>query len=366
MCRDLVSHNGCLYASLGGGSGATEFGQIWVLERDRWRSLSLAGHAGERIGGRSRLVRHGGRVLCGLNYPESRSAEIHVLDAEADAPGPAHINADLAEHGVAAITSLWSVEGTLFVAGTRVIGVGQEPVILAFDAVGARDLTGREVPGGQAFRDAVYYPYCMSVFEGALIIGAFNQPHPRNRVGQVWRWTDDAGWDLISGGAPDDGRWDKDSSSVLAMSVYRGRLIVALMRARQTPPRYSSVWAWDGGAWEPIFGDLEGSPLALATHYNALGVVDGTLYCGIGSFYRDWHTPNLRGCPSLWRLTASGDWGMVGGEGLNGSWKADDFEPGPGGQCPYFYSIIEHAGWVFVATTSRIGGGCAQIWRLSR
>ena len=362
IVRDLQVVGPHLFAAAGGGVVDRQCGGVWRSDGDVWEQLFPLKNDERAVGWRPRLVCHDNALWFAVARPDDELAELwRVKD---DAPELVLRTGEgvLSDYRLTEIACLLSVGGDLYLGGLGQADGEKLVTVLRLGLDGVTNLTDGVIPGAAMFRAATVHPYCIQAFDGGILAGSFNQTHAANRTGQIWRYEAGDGWSLDAGGV-ESGAWvSNQTDAVLAMCEFRGELISSLMRLRGTPPNFSSIWARGASGWRPIFGDLNGTGISHATHFNALTVAGGNLYCGVGCVYEDWDRPDPDAAPSVWRMISDNHWEKVAGDGVAGSWSAADFATPEGLACSYIYCMTEFQGRLVVGTTSRTGGGPTQIW----
>jgi len=126
----------------------------------------------------------------------------------------------------------------------------------------------------------------------------------------VYRY-DGAKWEKI-GGDGINGSWRNPGFTyAFSFASIEGRLVVAMNRHPLVDGNFTSIWAFDGSAWQPV--GLGGVPNRWGEmhNYNAVANYRGRLVVGAGG--------QPAGNATLWALK-EGRFAPVAGRGINGSW----------------------------------------------
>ena len=187
--------------------------------------------------------------------------------------------------------------------------------------------------------------------DGFLYAGLTARPGPT----AVLRY-DGARWEKV-GGDGVNGSWrNAGFTHVLSFASLGGRLVVSMNRHPMVVGDFSSVWSFDGKAWQPVgLGHIP--PLWGHMHsYNAVAAYAGRLVIGAGG--------HPAGNASVWEVEDGTRPIMVGGHGLKGSWGGSDWRAldlPHGGNMDYVYRFAIWRGDLVAGFGD--DPGSAAVWR---
>lgn len=156
---------------------------------------------------------------------------------------------------------------------------------------------------------------------------------------EVWRWNGSS-WTKIGGDGINSG-FSSTYTIVQAMTFSGGKLYAG-MQATNTG---ADVWTWDGTSWTQTGGGYVNNSWG---YYGLQDVESMTksgdyLYAGTGYAYP--------GNAQIWRYDGAA-WKIVGGQGINGSWPANQYEA--------VTSMISFGGKLYVGLGTSRGDG--SVW----
>jgi hypothetical protein len=222
---------------------------------------------------------------------------------------------------------------------------GTEAAVYSYGLGGWQKIAG----AGDVRHTGVYELW--SHTDGFLYAGLIARPGPT----AVMRY-DGARWEKI-GGDGVNGSWrNAGFTHALSFASLNGRLVVSMNRHPMVVGNFSSVWSFDGKAWQPVGLDHI-PPLWGHMHsYNAVAAYAGRLVIGAGG--------HPAGNASVWEIADGTRPVMVGGHGLKGSWGGNEawaLGLSSAGNMDYVYRLVTWRGDLVAGFGD--DPGSAAVWR---
>ena len=353
--RDLVSNGTNLYATIGGGSSEKPIGSLWKNNGKIWERYSIALES-EIIINRPRLFISNDIVyICYIDEFNN----IKIVNFEHNEEISINLN-DFASSDLQKIDlHFFSIVNKIFYLGLSESNIAT-PHVIRSDGHHHENLVSPQFSGSDEFRSATGSPYSICPYQDGIAVGTYNKPDHAKPTGSVWHFSERAGWVLL-GGFGVAGSWTAGATTgVLTLLSKESLLFATLYRMNGTLDAFSSVWKYDGTAWNGFLPGNTDATLTKAIHYNSSCFWKGHYLVGVGSNYSNRAWSNNTG---VWMYSfAAEHWSKIFDPlALSDSEQGDMAIPQSRGQ--YIYAMTPHRDSIVIGLTSWKQEGQSTIWR---
>ncbi len=193
--------------------------------------------------------------------------------------------------------------------------------------------------------DGVNSSWPASTYEGVYAIGTdgtniYAGLGSGNGDGEVWRWNGSS-WTKIGGDGVNNS-WPTNNGDVVNILPNSGTTVYAGV---YDTAGGGYMYSWNGSSWTVLGGQYINNSWGYygQASVEVMQVAGEHLYAGIGL---------AAGSAQVWQMGSNNNWKIVGGQGINNSWDANNYER--------VSSMSSHKGKLYVGLGTTTGD--AEVW----